>query len=171
MPDPVLLPRRQFVLGVALGGIAGAVVPVLGQAGSASTESVEALKAMLDSYEKAFSAHDVSGVLKVFAPNAIVVGTGPGEIWGGTKEITAAYSRFFEQFDPGKQTSQALFRDGHVLGDMAWLVSMSKVSFTKGANLTEFGLNLSVVFEKIDGKWLVRALHLSNLSSAAPGLQ
>lgn len=165
MTGQAVLPRRQVVLGAALGGIAAAV-PVLGQTGPGKAELVETFKAMLDTYEKAFSAHDVSGVLQLFAPNAIVVGTGPGEIWGGAKEIADTYTRFFELFDVGRQRFEVLFRDGHALGDMAWLVSMSKVSIAKGADATEFGLNTSTVFEKIGGKWLIRALHFSNLTPA-----
>jgi uncharacterized protein (TIGR02246 family) len=167
MPESLTLPRRQVVLGSALGGIAVAV-PTLAQTTPAATAPVDALKAILDAYEKAFSAHDAAGVLKLFAPNAIGVGTGPGEIWGGTAEITEAFKHFFELFDVGKQKFEPLFRDGHALGDMAWLVSMSKVSFTKGADTVEFGLNTSVVFEKIDGAWLVRAMHFSNLTPAQP---
>ena len=165
MSDAVVLSRRRVALGAALAGMAAAF-PVMGQTNPAAAESVEALKAMLDSYEKAFSAQNAPGVVALFAPNAIVVGTGPGEIWGGTAEITGAFKRFFELFDAGQQQFEALYRDGHVIGDMAWLVSMSKVSFKKGANTTEFGLNSSVVFEKIGGKWLFRALHFSNLTPA-----
>jgi uncharacterized protein (TIGR02246 family) len=167
MSASLLVPRRQVVLGAALGGLAAAA-PAFSQAKAGDPASVDALKAVLDSYEKAFSAHDVAAVLKHFAPNAIVVGTGPGEIWGGPEEITAAYKNFFQAFDPGKQKFEPVFRDGHVLGDMAWIVAMSKVSFTKGTATTEFGLNTSAVFEKVGGTWLVRALHFSNLTPGQP---
>lgn len=166
MAEAVLLPRRQMVLGAALAGM-GVAGPAFGQVGQAASEPLEALKKMLDAYEKAFSAQDAPGVVKLFAPNAIVVGTGPGEVWGGAAEITATYRRFFELFDAGKQKFEALFRDGHLLGEMAWLVSMSKVTLTKGADTTEFGLNVSVVFERSAGTWQIRALHFSNLTSAA----
>ena len=165
MADTLAPPRRQVLLGAALGGLA-ATVPLFGQADPAKAASVEALKTLLDTYMKAFSAHDVAGVLKLFAPNAIMVGTGPGEIWGGAEEITTAHKNFFQLFDPGKQKHEALFRDGHVMGDMAWLVAMSQVSFTKGTQVSEFGLNTSAVFEKTGGAWFIRALHLSNAATA-----
>lgn len=165
MPDALVTPRRQVLLGAALGGIA-ATVPLFGQANPANAASVEALKALLDAYMKAFSAHDTPAVIKLFAPNAIMVGTGPGEIWGGPEEISAAHKNFFQLFDPGKQKHESLFRDGHVMGDMAWLVAMSQVSFIKGTQVTEFGLNTSAVFEKTGGGWLIRALHLSNAATA-----
>lgn len=46
-------------------------------------------------------------------------------------------------------------------------MSMSKVSFSKGSAKTEFGLNLSIACEKHDGKWLIRAMHFSNLTHPA----
>ena len=167
MSESLTLPRRHLVMGAALGGLAAAV-PAFSQSATGDPKAVEALKVLLDSYEKAFSAHDAAGVMKVFAPNAILIGTGPGEIWGGAEEIGVAYKNFFGNFDPGKQKFEALFRDGHVLGDMAWLVSMSKVSFTKGTNTVEFGLNTSVVFERIGGDWRARAMHFSNLTPGEP---
>jgi uncharacterized protein (TIGR02246 family) len=166
MLESSVLHRRELVLGAALGGIAAAV-PAFAQ-GKGDAESVEALKVVLDAYQKAFSAHDLPGLLKLFAPDAITIGTGPGEIWGGTAELTEAYKNFFALFDPGKQKFEPVFRDGHVLGDMAWLASMSKVSLAKGAKTTEFGLNMSVVFEKIGGRWLIRLMHLSNVTGDQP---
>ena len=163
MTERVSLPRRELALGAALFGIAAAA-----GAQTKAADSVADIKALLDSYQKAFSAHDMAGVLNLFAPNAIVVGTGPGEIWGGAAEIREAYRRFFELFEKGKQTHETLFIDGHALGDMAWLVSMVKVSFSKGPDKTEFGLNISAVFEKSGGKWLFRALHFSNVTSGGP---
>jgi uncharacterized protein (TIGR02246 family) len=164
MPDTLVAPRRQVLLGAALSGIAVAA-PAFGQATPANAASVEALKAMLDAYTKAFSAHDMAGVLKLFSPDAVVLGTGPGEIWGGSDEIAIAHKNFFSLFDPGKHTQEVQFRDGHVLGDMAWLASMSSVSFTKGANTIQFGLNLSAVFEKTGGTWQIRVLHMSNAAT------
>jgi uncharacterized protein (TIGR02246 family) len=154
------------VLGAALGGMTAAV-PVLAQTKPADPTAVEALKTLLDAYHKAFSAHDLPAVLELFAPNAVMVGTGPGEIWGGPEEIGTAHKNFFQLFDPGKQKQEPKFRDGHVLGDMAWLVAMSNVSLTKGATTTAFGLNASVIFEKTGGAWLIRVFHLSNVAAAA----
>jgi uncharacterized protein (TIGR02246 family) len=163
MTDTLVTSRRQVLLGTAFGSIAAAV-PLTAQT-PANAASVDALKAVLDSYQKAFSAHDMAGVLRHFSPDAVVLGTGPGEIWGGKDEITTAHQNFFSLFEPGKHTHDVQFRDGHVLGDMAWLASMSSVSFTKGANTIQFGLNLSAVFEKVGSAWLVRVLHMSNVAS------
>lgn len=167
MSGSSVLHRRELVLGAAFGGIAAAA-PAFAQGKAGNAESVDALKALLDAYQKAFSAHDMPGLLKLFAPNAVSIGTGSGEIWGGAAELTEAYKNFFALFDPGQQKFEPVFRDGHILGDMAWVVSMSKVSLTKGAKTTEFALNMSVVFEKIGGQWLIRLMHFSNVTGDQP---
>jgi uncharacterized protein (TIGR02246 family) len=166
MPETMTLPRRNVAVAVALGAMAAATESFA--QGAKPGPEIEALKALLDAHDKAFTAHDEKGVLALFAPNATILGTGPGEIWGGHEEIASAYAHFFENFDAGKQKAESLFRDGHVIGDMAWLLSVSKISMTKGAKTVEVGLNLSVVFEKGAGKWLIRAMHFSNLTGGAP---
>lgn len=166
MTETMTLPRREAALAVALGAIA-ATTPALARGQSPGPE-VEALKALIDAHDKAFTAQDVKGVLALFAPNATILGTGPGEIWGGHEEIAVAYGHFFEDFDPGQQKIEALWRDAHVLGDMAWLMAVTKVTMTKGARTVEVGINLSVTFEKAAGKWLIRAMHFSNLTGGAP---
>ena len=167
--------RRSLVAMGALGALAASLPATAKEAktridpavAAANPESVEALVALYDSYAKAFSSHDAAGVVAAFAEDAVILGTGPGEIWGGRKEISQAYKNFFQGFDPGKQESEVLFRAANVIGGMAWLMAVNKVKFTKGADSTEFGVNSTVVFEKVDGKWLIRLLHFSNLTAAA----
>ena len=166
MSETMTMPRRNVAVALALGAIAAATESFAHD--EKRGPEVDALKALLDAHDKAFTAHDTKGVLALFAPNATVVGTGPGEIWGGHDEIASAYGHFFENFDAGKQKSEVLFRDGHVIGDMAWLLSVSNVAMTKATKTIEVGLNTSVVFEKAAGKWLIRALHFSNLTGGAP---
>ena len=165
--------RRQLMIGGAIGALAAAV-PALAQSkqsppakggGKESKGSIEALKKLHDSYFKAFAAHDVNGILALFTPNAIILGTGPGEIWGGPEEIGEAHRNFFQAFDPGKQESEVLFRSGNVAGGMAWVTSVSKIRFTKKDGVTEFGLNSLVVFERTGAQWLIRAMHFSNLTA------
>lgn len=168
MPETMTLPRREVALGAALGALAVATPALAQQAKAGPAAEVDALKRLLDAHDQAFSAHDRKGVLALFAPNATVLGTGPGEIWGGPEEIGVAYDHFFMGFDAGKQKVEALWRDAHVLGDMAWLLAVTKVSMTKGAATIEAGINLSLVFEKIAGTWLIRTLHFSNLTGGVP---
>ena len=166
MPELTTLPRRE-VMAAALGAVALAA-PALADAqakpDAPANPDLEKLKALLDSYTKAFSTHDLAGVLKHFAPNAVVIGTGPGEIWGGPEEIGEAHKNFFQVFDKGKQSAEQLFRDGHIIGGMAWLLSMTKMTITKGDKTSDFGLNSSVVLERQGTEWQIRVMHISNVT-------
>lgn len=158
------LSRRQATL-AALGVVALAA-PAMAQAGG-SGDSVDALKALLAAHNKAFTNQDLAGVLATLSPDVAIIGTAPGEIWVGHTEATDAYTHFFTDFDPGKQSFEDLWHQGNVGPNGAWLMTMSKVTLQKEDKKTEFGLNLSMVCEKRDGKWLIRAMHFSNLTSKA----
>ena len=175
MPEVSTFPRRTLGWFAAIGALSAAS-PALGQAakgggaaGSATgAEAVDGLKSVIEEHNKAFNAHDVKGVLKTIAPNGVLIGTAPGEIWAGHEEIADAFQHFFADFDAGKQEFENLWRDGGIRGDLAWLMASHKVTMTKGAKSHQFALNTSMTFEKVDGKWLVRAMHFSNLTSGVP---
>jgi len=171
MPEHTILTRREVI--AAMSGAAAFAAAALAHAqakpAAPANPEVEKLKAMLDSYNKAFSAQDLSGVLKHFTPDAVVMGTGPGEIWGGREEIGNAYKNFFQVFDKGKQSAERLFVDGNVVGGMAWLLAMNKMTVVKGDKTSEFGLNISLVFERQgSGEWQIRILHFSNVAPGSP---
>ncbi len=175
MSEPAKVPRRQLAHLAALGALFAAA-PALGQAAKAGSkpaakpegDTLESVRAVLEEQNKAFNAHDVKGILKTIAPNGVLIGTAPGEIWAGHEEIADAFQHFFADFDAGKQEFENLWRDGGIRGDLAWLMASHKITMTKGAKSHQFGLNTSVTFEKVDGKWLVRAMHFSNLTSGVP---
>ncbi len=156
---------------------AAALVPV-GLAGLSAASAAEPAKeagadlaelaALVAAHDKAFDAQDIAGVLKTFAPTAVVVGTGPGELWVGHEEIRNAYGHFFQDFEPGKQTSEPLWRQEHAGTDVAWRTGVSKLTMTKGGKTTELGMNLSVVAQKIAGKWAFVSFHYSNLTPCPP---
>jgi uncharacterized protein (TIGR02246 family) len=163
---------RREVIAATLGAVAFAATPLADAQTKSATPTnpeVEKLKALLDSYTKAFSAHDLEGVLKHFTADAVVIGTGAGEIWGGPEEIGKAYQNFFQVFDKGKQSAEQLFVDSNIIGGMAWLLAMTKMKITKGGKTDEFGLNSSLVFERQDGNdWRIRVMHFSNVTPGAP---
>ena len=170
MLEHTTLTRRE-VMAATVGAAAfaaAALADAQTKPAAPASPDLEKLKALLDSYHKAFSAHDLAGVLKHFAADAVVIGTGPGEIWGGPEEIGKAYTNFFQVFDKGKQSAERLFIDGNIIGGMAWILAMSKMTVTKGKKTSEFGLNSSVVFERQGDEWQIRILHISNVAPAAP---
>jgi uncharacterized protein (TIGR02246 family) len=163
---------RREVMAATLGAVAFAATPLADAQTKPPTPAnpdVEKLKALLDSYISAFSAHDLEGVLKHFTPDAVVIGTGAGEIWGGSEEIGKAYKNFFQVFDKGKQSAEQLFLDSNVIGGMAWLLAVTKMKVTKGGKASEFGLNSSLVFERQGGNdWRIRMMHISNVTPGGP---
>ena len=48
------------------------------------------------------------------------------------------------------------------------MTSVSKITMTKGKETTELGINISVVAEKIAGKWVVVCMHYSNNTPCPP---
>lgn len=156
--------RRQATL-AAFGALALAA-PKMAQAAEADG-SVEALKALLEAHNKAFTAQDMAGVLATLSPEVTIMGTAPGELWIGHDEAEDAYVHFFGDFDPGQQSFESLWHQGNVGPKGAWLMSVSKVTMVKESKKTEFGLNMSLVCENADGRWRIRAMHFSNLAAPA----
>ena len=66
MSETMTLPRRNVAVAVALGAIAAATESFA--QGAKPGPEIEALKALLDAHDKAFTAHDEKGVLALFAP-------------------------------------------------------------------------------------------------------
>jgi uncharacterized protein (TIGR02246 family) len=132
---------------------------------------LEEIKALLDQHDKAFTAHDIKGVLATYAPGkrTVLMGTGPGEHWAGEEEIKDAYEHFFQDFDPGKQDFKYDWRRGGIQGDAAWLLATGLISMEKGDAKMEFVMNISATMIKHDGKWRFVSVHFSNLTGPDMG--
>jgi uncharacterized protein (TIGR02246 family) len=155
------LTRREAVLAAV--GAAALAVPASAKKNE-KTESVDALRALLKAHNEAFTAHDMKGVLATLDADCIMMGTGPGELWIGHEEVKDAYDHFFSDFDKGDQTFESLWHKGNVGEQGAWLMTVSKVTIQKNSEKTEFGLNLSLTCEKHKDKWLIKAMHFSNVT-------
>jgi uncharacterized protein (TIGR02246 family) len=150
-------------------GITGLSALALGAA-DAQTEvskespEVKKIRALLKAHDKAFTNHDLNGVMACLARKAAIMGTGPGEIWAGPAEIRMAYERFFEGFDKGEQDFDYHFRIGDVGTDMGWLMTSGEVTGKKNGKRIAFPLNLSLTVAKEDGNWKIAAMHFSTLT-------
>lgn len=151
------LSRREAALAAV--GLATLALPV---AAKDNEDSVASLRALLKAHDKAFTAQDLDGVMATFHPDAVVMGTGHGELWIGHDELKIAYEQMFKDFDKGKQSIESLWHDGGVGPEGAWLMSLCNVKTSKGKDSNEFGINISMTCVHKDGKWLIRALHVSN---------
>jgi len=139
------------------------VGPCLAQ--QTGSEVAPEIKGLLKTHEEAFRNKDMQGIMDLYAPGpeTVLLGTGPGERWTGEEEIKDAYMHFFENFDTSESKLTWLSADSR--GDVAWLSAMVRYTYYLKNEKTEFGINLSAVLEKTDGKWRFVALHFSNLAA------
>ncbi len=132
-------------------------------AADVSPETKAEFKAFLDQYRKAFSAKDADAVVAMYAPDAVLMGTGAGELYEGADAIRKAHIEFFESFDKEERTVE--FMKVGTEGNVAWVVaSMKFTSYIKDKKY-EFLINSTTVLEKRDSKWLIVVRHISNLAS------
>jgi ketosteroid isomerase-like protein len=149
---------RMLLASVAL---CAAAAPALAAEGPAAQ-----LREVFRAHETAFNAHDVQGVMKLYAPgdSTVVLGTGPGERWVGSAEIADAYRHFFADFDAGTLKRNCAWELPGVSGDVGWLSAMCSYQDSLKGVKREYSLNISVVLQKTDGTWQVCAMHFSNLT-------
>ncbi|MFN0129384.1 MAG: nuclear transport factor 2 family protein [Verrucomicrobiales bacterium] len=129
--------------------------------------NLEKIRAVLKAHDDAMTNHNIEGVLASLSPKAVIMGTGPGEIWSGPEEIKDAYSHFFADFDKGEQQFTYHVRMGELSAEMGWLFTSGEVRGKKGGKEYAFPLNVSVTVSKATGDWKIAALHFSTLTADA----
>jgi ketosteroid isomerase-like protein len=92
-------------------------------------------------------------------------GTGPGERWIGSTQIEDAYRHFFADFDPGTLQRTCPWVLSDVSGDVGWLSATCDYQDSLKGVRRDYALNVSVVLQKTDGAWKLRAMHFSNLTA------
>lgn len=164
MLDEATISRRTL-FGAAVLGLTAAALQSEAEAKSPKSPPVGALlplAAVMRAHDQAFSAHDLKGVLATMSPDAFVLGSGGGEIWKGTKEITARYEDLFKTFEKGSLSFEPVFYDGAVQDGMGWLMGVTRVTATHAGKRHERGINASIGFVQSNGKWQIRTFHYSS---------
>ena len=113
-------------------------------------------------YQQAFQKKDVDGVMAMYAKDAVMMGTGPGERYVGPEEIRNAYVEYFKTSDKEEYTLTWHKADKH--GDVLWVAGMTHVSAYLKNKKSEFGINWTLVLSKQDGAWKFVQHHISNIS-------
>jgi ketosteroid isomerase-like protein len=159
--------RREAILAGVTGIAAAVAVPSAGiaQASEGGSPELEPIRALLEAYDKAFTNHDLDGVMACMSAKAAILGTGPGEIWSGPDEIKVAHEHFFDGFDKGEQHFDYEFSLGGVLSETGWMLTSGNVSGKKDGNEFGFPLNVSLTVTKETGNWLILIMHFSILAS------
>lgn len=163
--------RRTSII-KGLTGIA-TISALTAKSSAAETEGensdLEQIKAVLKAHDEATTNHNIDGILAVMAPKAVIMGSGPGEIWSGPDEIKDAYTHFFADFDKGQQDFTYDVRFGGLTPAMGWLMASGEVKSKKDGKDFAFPLNISLTVAKADGKWQIVAMHFSTLTAGNDG--
>jgi uncharacterized protein (TIGR02246 family) len=161
--------RRESIT-VGLAGVT-AVAALTANAKAEDTKAdnpeLEAIRAVFKAHDVAMTGHNLDGALACFAPDAVLMGSGPGELWSGTEEIKEAYTNFFKGYDKGEQDFHYNHRFGGLSSDMGWLVVSGEVNGKKDGKKVAFPLNISLTMVKKGGKWAIASMHFSTLTGAA----
>ena len=158
--------RREAIL-TGVTGIAAAIAApssAIAQSSDAGNPELEPIRALLEAYDKAFTNHDLEGVMACIAAKATILGTGPGEIWSGPEEIKGAHEHFFETFDKGEQSFDYEFDIGGVSSETGWIATSGNVTGKKDGNEFAFPLNVLLTVAKESGNWAIVAMHFSILA-------
>jgi uncharacterized protein (TIGR02246 family) len=158
--------RRESLVAGLTGLTAVAILgpAAVAQEAEAPNPKLNELRALLKAHDAAMADKDVKGVMALFIPKPIVLGTGPGEIWSGPEEVAAAYEEFFKVYDKGQQKCDYQYTVGDVSGDAGWLATSEDIQCTKDGKKAAFPLNVSLTAIKLDGKWRIAAMHFSTLT-------
>lgn len=162
--------RNSIIAGLsAITAVAALKTTVQAAEAPSSNPELEKIRAVLKAHDDAMTSHDLPGVLAVLSPKAMILGTGPGEVWSGTEEIKDAYTHFFEGFDKGQQEFTYYVKHGELSAEMGWLLASGEVKGKKDGKDIAFPLNLSLTVSKASGNWLIAAMHFSTLTGDQAG--
>ena len=157
--------RTSIFTGVSAATTLGALSAAVEESDAEpSNRELEKIRAVLKAHDDAMTNHNLDGVLAALSPKAVVMGTGPGEIWSGPEELKDAYTHFFADFDKGAQEFTYHVRMGELSTEMGWLFASGEVRGKKGGKEFAFPLNVSLTVSKASGDWKIAALHFSTLT-------
>jgi uncharacterized protein (TIGR02246 family) len=125
------------------------------------------VKALIERHFNALNAHDLKGVMETYAasPDAVLMGTGPGEVYLGDEAIGGAYAQFFTRFDPNTLSFSYDWILTASRGNFAWFAVTTTITGTVKNEKRERVLNMSGTLEKVKGKWRVVSVHFSRLGA------
>ena len=147
-----------------------ATVMVSGSAWAALGEdTIDALRMLWQSQDKALDGHDLDGVMATFADSddIMLMGTGPGEHWVGKAEISDAYSNIMKNFEANTLETKCTEGAGSSMGDVVWFTAVCTISRTSEGNDVDVVMNVSAVIVKQGEDWRFHTMHFSHLLGAS----
>lgn len=162
--------RNSIITGLtAITAVASLTSTVKAEETKSTNPELEKIRAVLKAHDDAMTSHNLEGVLATLAPKAVIIGTGPGEVWSGPEEIKDAYEHFFQGYDKGQQDFTYHVKFGELSAEMGWLLASGEVKGKKDGKDFAFPMNLSLTASKASGEWKIAAMHFSTLTSDKAG--
>ena len=121
------------------------------------------IRQVYDGWAKAFSAHDLDGIMSFYAPGDAVLSydIAPPLEYKGNAAYRKDYADFLAMFD-GPLTVE--FRETHVVAgeDVGFIYTLERITGTmKGGSKMDMWLRATSGLRKINGKWLIVHDHVS----------
>jgi uncharacterized protein (TIGR02246 family) len=128
-------------------------------------QTIDEIRALMQSQDKALDAHDVDGVMATFADSddIMVMGTGPGEHWVGKQEVKDAYANIMQKFDAHTMETKCGEGAGSSQGDVVWFTVVGTVSRKHNEEMLATVINMSAVVVKHGDGWRFHTVHYSHL--------
>jgi ketosteroid isomerase-like protein len=159
--------RREAIVASFAALTTSTILSTAARAETSENPDVAPIQKLLKAHDEAFANQNLDGVMECLATNAVIMGTGPREVWSGPNEIKVAYGHFFKGFDKGEQHFEYQFRFGGLSREMGWLMTSGNVTGKKKGQDLAFPLNLSLVVSKLADQWKISAMHFSTLAGAS----
>ena len=155
---------RVFVLPLAVLLLLATHTQAQSRSHNSSANSNESeIKALYDNWAKAFEAHDIEGIMAVYAPGdkLIAYDVVPPLQFKGKDAYRKDYLEFLAQYDGPIHVE---YRDMRILsgGDLGIIHAVERLSGKlKNGQLSDLWLRATSAVQKIDGKWLIVHDHIS----------
>ena len=135
---------------------------------------LEEVKSLLFKHDSALNNKDIEALLTTFSydPRTVVLGTGEGERYVGRQAIKEAYTEIFKDYDAGTLVTNCDWKTGGVdpAATTAWVAATCPAHDSLKAVKRSYVLNVSGALKRDDSGWHFIMLHMSNATSANPGV-
>ena len=123
------------------------------------------IKALVDDMWKEYARKNLEACMRYWTsdPDLVAIGTGADELRLGPDELKHSLERDFQQAEDIEITMEWLRLSA--AGNVAWSAANVQMSATVGNQRTTLPCRLTNVFEKRDGTWRIKLLHLSLLAT------
>ena len=135
--------------------------PVMAWAGPA-----EDVAAALDQWTKAFNANDVDALVKLYAPDAILIGPAGSSITEGSEAIRKYYARLEKS---GDKVLIGIHKVVVVDDSVAYVAGFNEFSAVRGSETRKSPNRFTMILVKRGDRWLITHQHSSRRSTPTQG--